>query len=65
MGDLSKAVEMYQTAIQLEPNRIESYYELGVTYMRLKDYPKAITVLEDCLLRWKIIRRIVCTAVAV
>ena len=45
-GDLSKAVEMYQTAIQLEPNRIESYYELGVTYMRLKDYPKAITVLE-------------------
>ncbi|MBW2019277.1 MAG: tetratricopeptide repeat protein [Deltaproteobacteria bacterium] len=50
-GDLKQAVEQFKTAIQLNPNSIESYVNLGIIYKKqnrfedaLKAYKKAVSL---------------------
>jgi len=41
-GDLDKAVEEYQKALQLNPNYTQVYTNLGAVYLEKEDYDRAI-----------------------
>jgi len=45
-GQFSQAINLLQQAIQKDKNFVEAYYRLGIVYMSLKDFPKAIEQLE-------------------
>lgn len=44
-----KALEVFSTAIMLNPDSASTYYVAGLTAFAKKDYPKAIDLLETCL----------------
>ncbi len=41
-GDLDKALEEYQKALQLNPNYVKVYTNVGTIYLEKKDYDQAI-----------------------
>ncbi len=42
----AKAAQDYQRLLQINPNHFEAQYNLGVSYLRQKDYPNAISAFE-------------------
>lgn len=48
-GQFSQAINLLQQAIQRDRNFVEAYYRLGIVYMSLKDFPKAIENFEKGL----------------
>ncbi|MDZ4852637.1 MAG: tetratricopeptide repeat protein [Pirellulaceae bacterium] len=45
-GQLQVALPMIWTLIQNDPSDLDNYYNLGVVYSELRNYPKAIEILE-------------------
>ena len=45
-GNLDRALEEYGKAIQLNPDYIEAYMNLGTVYLEMKDYDQAIQQFE-------------------
>ena len=41
-GDLGKAIEEYKKAIELNPNHLKAYMNLGAVYMQQEKYDQAI-----------------------
>lgn len=41
-GDLDQAIEEYKRAVELNPNHLKAYMNLGVVYMRQEKYDQAI-----------------------
>jgi outer membrane protein OmpA-like peptidoglycan-associated protein/tetratricopeptide (TPR) repeat protein len=45
-NDYSKAIELYQQALKLEPNFAEAHYRLGLTYLTTRRYKEANAALR-------------------
>ena len=45
-GDLTRAIQSFATAIKVAPDYFESYYMLGETLVRLKQFPQAVAVMS-------------------
>ncbi len=45
-GDIKMAVESFATAIKTAPDFFEGYFMLGETFLRLKQYPQALSVMS-------------------
>lgn len=48
-GDYDKAIEIYRTALELEPNSPLVYYEIAYSYFEKKDYNNAIAYTDKVL----------------
>jgi tetratricopeptide (TPR) repeat protein len=48
-GDLSRAIQSFATAIKVAPAYFESYYMLGETLIRLKQFPQAVSVMSAAI----------------
>ena len=45
-GQLSEAIAAYRQAISLEPAFVQAYYEMGLAYAGLKQYPDAVRAFQ-------------------
>jgi Tfp pilus assembly protein PilF len=45
-GDIVQAIKSFATSIKTAPNYFESYYMLGETLIRLKQFPQAVSVMS-------------------
>lgn len=48
-GNYDKAVQNYEKALEAEKGNEEAYYELGLTYMKMKKYDKSIECAEKLI----------------
>ena len=48
-GNYDKAVENYEKALEAEKGNQEAYYELGLTYLKMKKYDKSIECAEKLI----------------
>jgi tetratricopeptide (TPR) repeat protein len=48
-GDYDKAIEIYRTALELEPNSPMVFYEIAYSYFEKKDYSNAIAYTDKVL----------------
>jgi tetratricopeptide (TPR) repeat protein len=48
-GDEAAAAEKYEAMLEIDPHLAPVYYDLGVLYVRLGEYPKAVTILRKGL----------------
>jgi outer membrane protein OmpA-like peptidoglycan-associated protein/tetratricopeptide (TPR) repeat protein len=56
-GQYSQAIRLLTEAIEKDRNFTEAYYRLGIVYMTLQEFPRAITYLENGLSLTKDIRK--------
>ncbi len=47
--DPEKAIDLYKQAIQLDPNRAQAFFQLGMLFMKQKKYPDAIKNFENVI----------------
>jgi len=45
-GQFAKAVEAYNRALEMDPTYSKPYYNLGLAYMKLKNYEDALAIFE-------------------
>ena len=50
-GNYAAAVEQFRSAIRLDRNLYDAYFNLAVTYQRMSLHSKAITILKDLIMR--------------
>ncbi|MFQ5774926.1 MAG: tetratricopeptide repeat protein [Kiloniellaceae bacterium] len=48
-GELNQAVQAYRTILAISPDHVEARYELGKTYIALKQYESALTEFQTAL----------------
>jgi Tfp pilus assembly protein PilF len=51
-GDLSKAAQLLEKALDLDQRNQEALYNLGAVHFNRKDYPAAVAVLEEGVSYW-------------
>ncbi|MCS6958722.1 MAG: tetratricopeptide repeat protein [Pseudanabaenaceae cyanobacterium SKYGB_i_bin29] len=49
LGQIEKAIELYRTAIQIQPDRVNSYINLGVLLKQQGRYPEAIDIYQRAI----------------
>lgn len=55
-GQFDMAIDLLHQALDKDENFVEAYYRMGIVYLSLKQYPKAISYFEDGLKRTKDLR---------
>jgi predicted Zn-dependent protease len=51
-GDPKKAIENFANAIKTSPDDFEGYFMMGETFVRLKQYPQAVSVMSEAIRRF-------------
>ncbi len=48
-GNDNAAIKYYQKAVKIDPGRFEAYFQMGISYGEIGDYPKAISLINKAL----------------
>lgn len=48
-GNLDKAIDFFEKALEIEPDLVEAYFNLGVIHSSLGDFKKAISAFENVI----------------
>lgn len=55
-GQFDMAIDLLHQALDKDENFVEAYYRMGIVYLSMKQYPKAISYFENGLTRTKDLR---------